>query len=297
VEKAETRSKQRRQAYRSESLTRQINRVLMVRPDYYSITEPKNPFSRRNSSIDLTLAISQWENLCAAFRKVGLEVDFIEPHFGLEDMCFCANQAFVGVDSDERSFAIPSRMLHRSRRDEVQYFTRWYEQHGYCIVDLVLEGEEFIEGAGDLVWNPDWQSVWAGFGHRSTRAAIDSFSLAMEEMGFAVRKLELVDPYFYHLNLCLAPLAPDATLVYAGAFAPETVSRMRDMTNLYEVSREEAMHFVCNGISVNGYYITPKLTRRLEQVLGSEGIEPLVVDLSEFQKAGGSAASLKMLLP
>ena len=41
---------------------------------------------------------------------------------------------------------------------------------------------------------------------------------------------------------------------------------------------------------VNGYYITPRLTRRLEQILGKEGIEPIVVELSEFQKAGGSVA-------
>ena len=57
------------------------------------------------------------------------------------------------------------------------------------------------------------------------------------------------------------------------------------------------MQFVCNGISVNGYYITAKLSRHLEQILGREGIEPIVVELSEFHKAGGSVASLKMLLP
>jgi len=105
------------------------------------------------------------------------------------------------------------------------------------------------------------------------------------------------DTHFYHLNLCLAPLSPDALLIYPGAFAPETLARIRSWTHTLEVSREEALQFVCNGVSVNGYYITPRLTRHLEHILGSEGIEPIVVDLSEFQKAGGSAASLKMLLP
>jgi N-dimethylarginine dimethylaminohydrolase len=50
-------------------------------------------------------------------------------------------------------------------------------------------------------------------------------------------------------------------------------------------------------VAVNGYYITARLSRRLEQILGEEGIDPIVVDLSEFHKAGGSVASLKMLLP
>jgi len=297
VEKTETGLKQRSHAYRSETLTRQLNHILMARPEYFAISESRNPFSRQNASIDLPLAVTQWENLCKVFKSVGLEISYVEPQFGLEDMCFSANQAFVGIDREERSFAIPSRMLHRSRRDEVEHFARWYSQQGYRIIDLGLDGEEFLEGAGDLLWNPDWESVWAGYGHRSTRAAVDLFAATMEEMEFEVHKLELVDTHFYHLNLCLAPLAPDALLIYPGAFAPETLARIRLLAQTYEITREEALQFVCNGVSVNGYYITPRLTRRLEQILGREGIEPIVVELSEFQKVGGSIASLKMLLP
>lgn len=297
MEKAETGANQRRQAYRSESLTRQLSRVLVMRPEYFAVSESKNPFSRQNASINLPLAIAQWEKLCEALKHAGLELFDLEPHYGLEDMCFTDSQAFVGIDSEERAFAIPSRMLHRSRRDEVEHFTCWYSQQGYRIIDLGLEGEEFLEGAGDLIWNPDWESVWAGFGHRSTKGAVDLFAAVMEEMGFDVRKLELVDPYFYHLNLCLAPLTPDALLIYPGAFSPQTLTQIRNTTHTLEVTREEALHFECNGVSVNGYYITPRLSRRLEQILGGEGIEPIVVDLSEFEKAGGSVASLKMLLP
>lgn len=297
VERAEPEAKQQRQVYRSESLTRQVSRVLVARPEYFAISEGKNPFSRQDYVVNLPLAIAQWEKLCEAFQHAGLELFHIEPQYGLEDMCFTDSQAFVGIDREERAFAIPSRMLHRSRRDEVEPFTRWYSAHGYRIIELDLEGEEFLEGAGDLIWNPDWESVWAGFGHRSTRAAVDRFAATMEEMGFAVRKLELVDPHFYHLNLCLAPLTPDALLIYPGAFSPQTLAQIRSATQTLELTREEALQFECSGVSVNGYYITPRLSRKLEQSLGREGIEPIVVDLSEFHKAGASVAGLKMLLP
>jgi N-dimethylarginine dimethylaminohydrolase len=297
VERAETAAKQNRREYRSESVTRQLSRVLVARPEFFGASEAKNAFSRHDSAINLPLAIAQWEKLCEAFQRAGLQVFHLEPRFGLEDMCFTDSQAFVGIDSEDRSFAVPSRMLHRSRRDEVEHSTVWYANQGYRIVDLGLEGEEFLEGAGDLIWNPDWESVWAGYGNRTTRAAVDMFAAIMGEMGFAVRKLELVDPYFYHLNLCLAPLTPDALLIYPGAFSPETLAQIRNLTHTLEVSREEAMQFECNGVSVNGYYITPRLSRKLESILSGKGIEPIVVDLSEFQKAGGSVASLKMLLP
>jgi len=269
----------------------------MMRPEYFSIAEAKNPFSRNNSSIDLPLALEQWENLRSVFKRVGLEAFLIEPQAGFEDMCFTATQAFVGLDREDRSFAIPSRLLHSSRRDEVEHFERWYSRQGYRIVDLELKGEEFLEGAGDLLWNPDWESVWAGFGHRSTCVAVNQFSAVMESMGFGVRKLELVDPYFYHLNLCLAPLTPESLLIYPGAFAPETLARIRTWVRTFEVTRDEALQFVCNGVAVNGHYVTSWTNRRLQQILEKQGIEPIIVGLSEFQKAGSSVASLKMLLP
>jgi N-dimethylarginine dimethylaminohydrolase len=294
---AGTSSKQLWRAYGGGTLTRQLGHVLMSPPVYFAITEARNTFSREDAPVDLPLAFRQWDNLRETFKRVGLEVFVLDPEPALEDMCFSANQAFVGIDREGRSFAIPSRMLHRSRRDEVEPFARWYSHQGYRIIDLGLEGEEFLEGAGDLLWNPDRESVWAGFGHRSTRTAVDQFATLMESMEFEVRKLEMADPRFHHLNLCLAPLAPESLLIYPGAFAPETLARIRGWARTFEVTREEALQFVCNGVAVNGYYITPWLSHRLEQILGREGIEPIIVELSEFQKAGASVAALKMLLP
>ena len=278
-------------------MPRQLTQVLMSRPEYFAVSEARNPFTLHDHTVNLPLAMRQWEHLCKIFEKIGLTVLQLEPCPMLEDMCFIASQAFVGIDREDRSFAVPSRRLHRSRPDEIERFAQWYAHQGYRILDLVLDDEEFLEGAGDLLWNSDWESVWAGFGHRSSCAAVDQFGELMEGMGFEVRKLELVDPRFFHLNLCLAPLTPEAVLIYPGAFAPETLARIRQWAETFEVTREEALQFVCNGVAVNGYYITPRLTGRLEKILGREGIEPIVAEVSEFEKAGGAVASLKMLLP
>jgi N-dimethylarginine dimethylaminohydrolase len=283
--------------YRAQALPRQFTQVLMSRPDYFAISEDRNLISHHDVPVDLPRALRQWENLCQAFQCAGLTVSLIDPSPAVDYMCFPAGQAFVGIDREDRSFAVPSRKLHRSIPSEVEPFADWYCRHGYRILDLALDGEEFLEGAADLLWDADWNSVWAGFGHRSTRAAVDQFAIQMEAMGFQVHKLELVDPHFFHLDLCLAPLAAQALLIYPGAFAPETLARIRNLAETFEVPREEAVQFVCNGIAVNGYYITPRLTPRLEQILGRQGIEPIIVEVSEFEKAGASIAALKMLLP
>lgn len=288
--------RQQGQEYRNETLTRRLSRVLMVNPEFYANTEARNPLSRNQPPVDHPLAMTQWKSLRSSLVRTGLEIHEVKPHPGFEDMCFTASPAFVGMDHEDRAFAVLGRMLHLSRRDEVEIFAKWYAQQGYRIFDLGLDNDEFLEG-GDLLWNSDWQSVWAGFGHRSSSAAVELFTRAMEEMGFTIRKLELVDPYFYNLNICMAPLTPDAVMLYPGAFSPQTLAAIRDAVMVYEVPRNEALQYVCNGISINGYYITPRMTRRLEQILGEEGLDPIVVELSEFHKAGGSAAALTMRLP
>ena len=54
--------------------------------------------------------------------------------------------------------------------------------------------------------------------------------------------------------------------------------------------------FMGNGIVVNGSYITPYVTAPLEAILHQEGLTPVVVDTSEFEKAGGSCFCMKLFL-
>jgi N-dimethylarginine dimethylaminohydrolase len=51
-----------------------------------------------------------------------------------------------------------------------------------------------------------------------------------------------------------------------------------------------------NGIVANGRFLTPRLNQHLSQILAQEGLAPLVVDTSEFEKSGGSAFCMKAFL-
>ena len=51
-----------------------------------------------------------------------------------------------------------------------------------------------------------------------------------------------------------------------------------------------------NGIVVNGRFITPQLTENLQQILNREGLNPVVIDTSEFEKSGGSAFCMKAFI-
>ena len=119
----------------------------------------------------------------------------------------------------------------------------------------------------------------------------------MQELGFPVIELQLVDEYCYHLDTCLCPLNDEAALLYPGAFSSETLDKIRKgWKRIHELSVAEAHQFVGNGIASNGRYITSHATENLIQILAREGLTPVLVDTSEFEKSGGSAFCMKVFL-
>ncbi|MGH9555682.1 MAG: dimethylarginine dimethylaminohydrolase family protein, partial [Terriglobales bacterium] len=169
-------------------------------------------------------------------------------------------------------------------------------ERGYRVLELEF-ASDFLEGHGDLLWHADSSCVWAGHGIRSTRGGVEKFSQAMDPLGIEVIPLELVDPRFYHLDTCLAPLTPGAVLVYPGAFTAQALETVHSRcSRVYEVGAEDALQFVCNGVAAGDRFITPQVTPRLGQALTIEGLKPVRVETSEFEKSGGSVCCLKLFV-
>jgi N-dimethylarginine dimethylaminohydrolase len=247
-------------------------------------------------AIDRLKAQQQWEGLRRALQDAGVQVEIIDPVKDLDDMVFAANQVFVGYHSQFGNFIVPSRMRHASRQKEVSFFVEWFRQRGYKIIDLDLDGEN-LEGHGDLLWHPHRSRIWAAYGFRSTRGGVEKFAAAMQELNFPVTILQLVDEHCYHLDTCLCPLNDDAALIYPGAFSAQSLQTLcAGWKRIHELSQDEARQFIGNGIVVNGRFITPRLTQNLQQILTKEGLTPILVDTSEFEKSGGSAFCMKAFI-
>lgn len=268
--------------------------ALMCPPTFFDVREPKNPYMGR--PIDPAKAQRQWEGLRRALEDAGVRVELIDPVKELDDMVFAANQMFVGHHDQLGKFIVPSRMRYASRHKEVTFFVDWFRQRGYKIIDLDVD-EDYLEGHGDLLWHPDRSRIWAAYGFRSTRGGIEKFASAMQQLGFPVIPLQLVDQHCYHLDTCLCPLNNDAALIYPGAFSPESLQTVRGpWKRVHELTRSEALQFMGNGIVANGRFITPRLSRNLGQILAQEGLAPVVVDTSEFEKSGGSVFCMKAFI-
>jgi arginine dihydrolase len=272
-------------------------KVLLCPPDYFDVVDQKNPYMTREAAVDLGKARRQWDALCSALQQSGCEIETIAPVAGLEDMVFAANQVFVGAKNGYGNFVVPSRMVYASRRREVPFFVDWCRERGYRVIELDL-GDDYLEGHGDLLWHPDGSRIYAGYGFRSTRGGVERFSAALSRMGIPVEPLQLVDPYCYHLDTCLCPLNNEAALIFPGAFSAEALATLHKLwKRTHLLSAHEAYRFMANGIVANGSYITAAVTPELEAILAQEKLKPVIVETSEFEKAGGSCFCMKMFLP
>jgi len=268
--------------------------VLMCPPTFFDVREVKNAYM--GSPIDRGRAQEQWQSLRHLLEKAGLKVETIDPVQGLDDMVFAANQVFVGHHEKIGKFIVPSRMRYASRHQEVPFYVEWFRKRGYKIMDLKLEGE-YLEGHGDLLWHPDHSCIWAGYGFRSSRGGVDKFAEAMKDLGVPVIPLHLVSEHCYHLDTCLNPLNNEAALIYPGAYSADSLEALQGgWKRIHELSREEVMQFMGNGIVANQNYITPHLTPHLRGILESERLTPVLVDTSEFEKSGGSAFCMKAFI-
>jgi N-dimethylarginine dimethylaminohydrolase len=117
-------------------------------------------------------------------------------------------------------------------------------------------------------------------------------------MGIPVVPLELVDPFCYHLDTCFCPLNNEAVLICPSAYSADALETLpKFWKRIYKLSAEEAHRFIGNGIVANGSYLTPYLTPNLQTILDQEGLTPVVVETTEFEKAGGSLFCMKTFLP
>lgn len=266
----------------------------MCRPTFFDVREAKNP--HMGVPIDRVLAEHQWENLRNAMTEAGLKVELIDPVKELDDMVFSANQVFVGEHKDRGKFIVPSRMRYASRHKEVAFYVEWFRKRGYKVIELDLTGE-YLEGHGDLLWHPNHSRIWAAYGFRSTRGGVERFAVAMQNLGFPVTILELVDEYCYHLDTCFCPLNMESVLICPEALAERSADEIRNsFARVHELSREEARQFMGNGIVANGRFITPRLSENLSRILAKEGLTPVVVKTSEFEKSGGSVFCMQCRL-
>lgn len=259
--------------------------ILVCAPDYFTIDYAINPWMTAHGPCDTARAHAQWDALVQAIASAGADCHRLPPQAGWPDLVFTANAAFVYGD-----LALLAHYKFAERQGEEPHVQRWFNDQGFRTIPMP-PGIHF-EGAGDaLVWR---DRVFAGY---KTRTDLASHALITEHTGLPVLSLELIDPRFYHIDVCLCPLADDYLLFFPGAFddwGQRVVRANVPPDRLIEVSPQEAAAFACNAVNIHRTVILNTPSPRLQGELEARGFTVVGLAMDEFLKSGGSCKCLTL---
>lgn len=259
--------------------------ILMCPPDFYGIEYEINAWMSRARPAESAVAREQWEGLRRTLEIAGATISLVEPRPGLPDLVFTANAAII-----YRDLAVLAHFRHRERQGEQPYFEAWLAGHGFRVERV--PDDVYFEGAGDALFCGD--TLFAGYRMRSDARGHQRIG---ELLGVRVIPLELVDPYYYHLDTCFCPLQRDTAIYFPGAFDDYGRQVLRELVpTLIEVEEVEARRFACNAVVVGKTVVTNTGCAKLHQQLSERGFTPRETPLDEFVKAGGSAKCLTLRL-
>jgi N-dimethylarginine dimethylaminohydrolase len=148
--------------------------------------------------------------------SVFADIHLVEPAVGSPDMVFTAN---AGLARD--GVVAISSFYHPERQGEEAHFRKWFREAGYAVVDLPRDTP--FEGEGDALFSADGALLWAGHGTRTLEASHEALRRMWD---VEVVGLRLIDPRFYHLDTCFAPLEDGSLLYYPAAFDEASLQKI-----------------------------------------------------------------------
>ena len=259
--------------------------ILMCPPDYYGIEYEINPWMSTLRQADHGLAVRQWHNLRQLLVDAGAVISEVPPVAGLPDLVFTANAALMF-----RKQAVLARFKHPQRQGEEPHFRAWLEANGWQVLDT--PGDFSFEGAGDALFCGE--TLFAGYRMRSDAAGHQQIGALLD---VHVLPLELVSPYYYHLDTCFCPLSAGEAIYFPDAFDDYGRRVLEEqIEELIPIEEKEARRFACNAVVVGRTVITNTGCPWLHDSLRARGYDPVETPLDEFVKAGGSAKCLTLRL-
>lgn len=261
-------------------------KILMCRPDFYSVEYEINDWMHIENKVNPELALDQWTRLHHLVIRCGGYVEYIQQQQGHPDMVFTANAGIIRNRSFFSStFKFPQRVL------EEHHWTDWFLDNGYAVSKLPKKIGLTFEGAGDCLEWGDY--LICGYGPRSSE---DAGRIAGKRMGYKETKIQEVQlvSKFYHLDTCFCPLNSEFALIYPKAFdaLPELEGK-----KLIHVDEEEAGKFACNSVIIGEHVIMPSGCEETAHKVAEHGFKVHLTDMSEFIKSGGACKCLTLELP
>lgn len=226
--------------------------------------------------VDAGLALAQWESYTAALREHGWETTEVAPADDCPDAVFVEDPVVMF-----RDVALIARSGAASRRPETAAVEEALSALG-CRIERVT-GPGTLDG-GDVLKVGD--TVYVGQGGRTNAEGLRQLRAAFEPLG--ARVVAVPVSRALHLKSAVTAL-PDGTVI---GYAP-LVDDPSLFPRFLSVPEEGGSHVVLLG---DGKLLLAASAPRSADVFAGLGLEPVPVDIGEFEKLEGCVTCLSVRL-
>lgn len=254
----------------------------MSRPVHYDVRYEINPWMKIKNKVDKALALKQWQRLYDTYKSLGVEIELVDQAHEQPDMVFTANAGIV----HNKTF-ISGNFRYKERKGEEKHFQKWFKDKKYKIKTL----SSYQGGEGDALFYQD--KLYMGWGFRSETVTHKEIA---DILKVPYVSLHLIDPYFYDFDTTFFPIGEKAFMYYPDAFDEESRKILEDTEGAIKMTKVQAKNFTGNSVHVNGKLLVGYLDRDLEKTLKKLNVEPILLDMSEFKKAGGGTKCCTLYL-
>ena len=283
---------------------------LMCPPLSYNTTTPNNIWMEDLDDIERKVddkkAARQFQALYQFLSSRGVvQLLPVPSNCGLQDLVFTANLGIVLEHLPAKDTVVISNYDSKPRIGETEVGVKFFQSMGYktIVPSTKFEGEAELKHLYDNVYI-------GGYGLRSQKETYEQFE---EQFDMKIIKVRESDPYLYHLDCSIFPLTYEKAIVCTDLLSTTEIKEIEAVTEIIDVSREEALPGLCNSVRVGNYLLNGShihelkkgtenyrleiaKNRKLEDIAADNGFELALFNLSEYQKGGAALSCMVMHL-
>lgn len=211
------------------------------------------------------------------------------PSSGLPDEVFAANTA-LPLPMLPPTF-IMANFKYAQRKEESDNLAPYLSKIGKVIQ---WPYKSVLEGQGETKMFYGGKIIVVGYGFRSSKQTVSDLQEILNKIykrhGLdppVVLGVKLLDARYYHMDVAAHAISSNECLIHTGAISDQDIQKMEDH-GIRCIVRSFGDPLALNCVMVKDKHYTHVLTAKARAVMKSLGLKMVELDVSEFEKSGGS---------
>lgn len=256
-----------------------LKKVLLSKPEYLKAAKINEIAKKWDLNLDIKKMRKEHELFVETYRKLGIEVEFLEPDEERPNSVFardfggCIKEGYI-----LGNFKYPIR--YKEREDYKQKM----EDLG---IEMAAECQEGLFEGGDFAFLRE-NLIAIGLADRSNAKAVEEIQTQISKYGYRVIGVPL-KPEYLHLDMCFNLVDENLAVAYKEGLPQSFLDVLSELDiEIISVSEKSIFEHGCNLQAVGDKkVISLKRNTYVNEELKKRRIEVIELDITEILKAGG----------